>query len=57
MSSVNAHLTRILDRVTHIIADEVLNCSSLTSTYPGIGEACIPSVPKRGGTRLSPRCG
>jgi hypothetical protein len=38
MLSVNVHLNRILDRVTHIIADEVLNCSSLTSTYPGIGD-------------------
>src|SRR5687767_253224 len=38
MPSVNDHLIRILDRVTHIVADEVLNCSSLTAAYPGIGE-------------------
>jgi hypothetical protein len=30
---LEAHLRRILDRVTHIIADEVLNCMSLAATY------------------------
>ena len=38
MSSVKAHLNRILERVTHIIADEVLNCTSLAATYPAIGD-------------------
>ena len=38
MPSVAVHLTRILDRVTHIVADEVLNCTSLSSTYSGIGD-------------------
>jgi hypothetical protein len=38
MQSLNSHLMRILDRVTHVVADEVLNCASLVATYPDIGE-------------------
>jgi hypothetical protein len=31
-STVDVHLLRLLDRVTQIIADEVVNCASLERT-------------------------
>ena len=37
LPTVDVHLLRLLDRVTHIIADEVLNCASLARTYPQVG--------------------
>jgi hypothetical protein len=38
MADTHAHLCRLLDRVTAIFADEVLNCTSLSKLYPGIGD-------------------
>jgi hypothetical protein len=47
MPDVDTHLRRILDRVTQVIADEVMNCASLVSTYPGIG-VLHPAVGREG---------
>jgi hypothetical protein len=44
---LDAHLRRILDRVTQIIADEVLNCISLAETYPCMGDL-HPAVCREG---------
>ncbi len=35
---LDVHLLRVLDRITHLIADEVLNTVSLALTYPEIGD-------------------
>src|SRR5260221_7855009 len=43
----DVRLRRLLDRVTHIIADEELNCASLARTYPKIG-ALHPALTREG---------